>query len=135
MDSLIAPKNKPVSGITQPDNGADYAISFSVMGRRRKIVLETDTPDSIMRRKIEARLNIMFPRATGGTQQYEMLSKVADVGAETIRAFMVGERSPTLKNIMKVAEAVGLTLPELFTKEITKGSVVDESEQAYLQRR
>jgi len=69
-----------------------------------------------MRRNIEARLAVMFPRATGPTQQYESLSKLSGVGAETIRKFVMGQSSMTLKKLRSVAQALSLSLAELFTE-------------------
>ena len=117
MDSVIEIDDNPVIGITQPSNGGESKLKFSLMGRRRKQPAPSDSDHSVMRRNMEARLRVMFPRATGVTQQYEQLSKLSGVGAETIRKIMNEDQSPTLKNISAIARAIGKTLPELFTDD------------------
>lgn len=85
------------------------------MPRRRKNLPPDQTPDAIARRNIERRLKEMFPKASGMTQRYELISKIAGMGPETVRMFMVNKQSMTLKNLISLAEAIGLSLPELFT--------------------
>jgi transcriptional regulator with XRE-family HTH domain len=87
------------------------------MGRRRKTPIDGEREEMIARRNIEARLAVMFPRATGPTQQYEGLKKLSSVGEETIRRFMTGQSSMTLRNLQAIAQALGLTIVELFTEE------------------
>ena len=118
MDSLIPSKDKPVSGNMQPDNGRDVYLKFTPMGRRKKQIPDSDTPEGIARQNIRARLEVMFPKATGDIEQYELLGKIADVGLETIRTFMRAERNPTLPILVKIATAAQLTMPELFTPPV-----------------
>lgn len=108
--------NNPVFGITQPSNGVKSILKLVTMGRRRKTPAEADQDEMIMRRNIEGRLDVMFPRASGPTEQYEGLSKLSGVGAETIRRFMTGESSMTLRKLRAIAQAISLSLAELFTE-------------------
>lgn len=86
------------------------------MGRRKKTPTIGHREEMIMRRNIERRLNVMFPRATE-TDQFEGLKKLSGVGKETIRLFMKGGSSMTLQNLQSIAQAISLTLAELFTEE------------------
>lgn len=113
MDSFIERDNNPVYGTMQPSNGVDTQLKYVPMGRRRKIPIEPDAA----RRNITARLNLMFPRASGVTQQYLQLAKLSGVGEETIRKFMLGDSSMTLRNLTSIADSVGLTMSELFADE------------------
>jgi transcriptional regulator with XRE-family HTH domain len=70
-----------------------------------------------MRKNIEARLSVMFPRASGTTEQYRQLSKLSGVSVEAIRKILNEEQSPTLKNIEAISGAVGLSLSDMFTKD------------------
>lgn len=92
-----------------------------------------------MRRNIQRRLDQMFPRTTGATQQFQQLSKLSGVGEETIRKMMRGESSPQLANIIAIAKQISLTLPELFTDAIATYKDVpratDNGAAGMLQRR
>lgn len=92
-----------------------------------------------MIRAIKERLNVMFPRAKGPTEQYERLKQLSGVGEETIRKIMSGESSPTLKNITAIANAVSLSLSQLFdtTPRSRRSAEVKESDTSAdeLQRR
>lgn len=120
MESLMALDNNPVFGRMQPSNGSGGKLNFAPISRRRKTPIEPDAAQ----RNIAQRLGAMFPRATGATQQYEQLAKLSGVGAETIRRFMNGDSSMTLRNLSAIAEAISLTLPELFTDPIAARKAV-----------
>lgn len=102
--------DNPVFGISQPSNGVDYKLRLSVMGRRHK----TQTKADAVRKNIAARLNVMFPNDTD-TEQYRKLQSLCGVGAETTRKFMKGLSSMTLRKLEAIADAISLTMVQLFT--------------------
>lgn len=95
------------------------------MGRRKKTPTIGHEEEMIMRRNIQRRLNVMFPRATE-TDQFDGLRKLSGVGQETIRLFMKGGSSMTFQNIHAIAQAISLTLAELFTDFPKDGPNADD---------
>lgn len=130
-------KHNPTFGLTQPGLMAGRAAQSRGMGRPTKPPLECDRWHKVAQAAITRRLREMFPSSTD-TDRYEKLYKLSGVAAETLRRFMKGETSMTLRNLVLIANAISLTLPALFGAPMDAGRVdssADSEQTVQLHRR
>ena len=69
----------------------------------------------IFRARLEELMLLVFPRAANETARIKSLAKRANLGPETIRTALKGERNPTLTVIEQIAGGLGVSLQQLFS--------------------
>lgn len=115
MDS-IARENNPVSGFTQPEGGVRFPVAYPRMGRPKTPSRPPLDPDARrFRDRMEELLPLAFPRLDNDTARIKALGERCGIGAETIRAAIKGERSPTLTVLAAIARGFGISLSQLFS--------------------
>lgn len=109
-------ENNPVSGFSQPEGGMIFPIAYRRMGRPKTPSLQAlDADTQFFRDRMEELLPIAFPRLDNDTARIKALAKRCGIGAETIRAAIKGERSPTLTVLGALARGLGISLSQLFS--------------------
>ena len=115
-------QNKPEFGSMQPSNGIASTLKFRVMGRPRKPVSHGNPNVLIVRQNIERRMAEIWRTESTITKRLDRLQRASGVGAETVRRFLAGGGSIGLDNLISIAEAMGISMPDLFTDAEAKSS-------------
>lgn len=111
----MATHSKPISWFAQPTYGAGLGVPFMSMARPLQHV-QLSGVAAVVARNILMRLPGAFPSATNQTAQIKQLAKKSGVAAETIRRILKGEVSPRLDNLDAIAQAFGITVSTLTSR-------------------